>query len=149
MTSAPVDPGYYTVTASFAGDANYTPASASATLMIAYEVRSLTDLSRAFNSGRTIPIKLRLTDAAGNNLSSSSIDLTAIRLERVNADGTTTQVSLQDAGGSNPGNLFRYDAALGGYIFNLSTKGLGAGTYAFFWTAEGDPTQHELSFKLS
>lgn len=101
------------------------------------------------NPGQTVPIKLRLTDAAGKNVSSSSIDLTAIRLERVNADGTTTQVSLQDAGNSNPGNLFRYDASLGGYIINLSTKGLGAGAYNFFWTAEGDPTQHELSFRLA
>lgn len=149
MSSAPVDPGYYTVTASFAGDGNYTPASASTNLIIAYNAQSLTDLSRALNPGRTIPIKLRLTDAAGKNVSSSSIDLTAVRLERVNVDGTTTQVSLQDAGNSNPGNLFRYDASLGGYIFNLSTKGLGAGAYNFFWTAEGDPTQHELSFKLA
>jgi hypothetical protein len=147
-TAAPVDPGYYTVTASFAGDANYNAASATATITIAFEVRTLTDLSKAFHAGRTIPIKLQLIDAAGNNVSSSSIDLTALRLERVNADGTTTQVTLQDSGNANPGNLFRYDAALGGYIFNLSTKGLTAGTYDFFWTAEGDPTVHELSFQL-
>ena len=78
----------------------------------------------------------------------TDITLTALRLERVNADGTRTQVTLQDAGNANPANLFRYDAALGGYIFNLSTKGLGAGTYAFDWVAEGDPTTHELSFRL-
>jgi hypothetical protein len=46
----------------------------------------------------------------------------AVRLERVNADGSRAQVALQDAGGANPGSLFRYDAALGGYIFNLSTS---------------------------
>jgi uncharacterized delta-60 repeat protein len=147
-TSPPVDPGYYTVTASFAGNGNYNPASATATIMIAYEAHTLTDLSRAFNAGRTIPIKIQLLDANGNNLSSSSIDLTAIRLERVNADGSVTQVSLQDAGNANPGNLFRYDAGLHGYVFNLSTKGLGAGTYNFYWMAEGDPTEHKLSFRL-
>jgi hypothetical protein len=146
--AAPVEPGYYTVTASFAGDANYLPQSATATITIAYEARTLTNLSRAMKAGRTIPIKLRLTDAAGNNVSSPETHLTALRLERVNADGTTTQVTLQDAGHANPGDLFRYDASLGGYIFNLSTKGLGAGTYNFFWTAEGDPTEHELSFRL-
>jgi hypothetical protein len=60
-----------------------------------------------------------------------------------------TQVSIQDAGNSNPNNLFRCDASLGGYIFNLSTKGLVAGAYNFYWMAEGDPCDHELSFRLS
>jgi hypothetical protein len=147
-TSPPIDPGYYTVTASFAGNDNYAPASATATIMIAFEVRTLTDLSKALKAGRAIPIKIQLTDAAGNNDSSPGVNLTAVSLWRVNADGTRTQVTLQDAGGSNPDNLFRYDAALGGYVFNLSTKGLTAGTYAFDWVADGDPTEHELEFKL-
>ena len=147
-SNPPIEPGYYTVTASFAGNNDYNPAVGTATIMIAFEVRSLTDLSRAFNAGRTIPIKLQLTDANGNNLSSTEIDLSAIRLERINADGTRTEVGLQSAGNSNPDNLFRYDAALGGYIFNLSTRGLGVGTYHFYWMAEGDPTEHELIFQL-
>jgi predicted outer membrane repeat protein len=146
--SSPVNPGYYTVTASFAGNDEYNPAVATATIMIAFEVRTLTDLSRVFNAGRTIPIKLQLLDANGNNVSSPEIDLTAIRLERVNSDGSRTMVSLQDAGNSNPDNLFRYNAGLGGYIFNLSTRGLGEGTYYFYWMAEGDPTEHELTFQL-
>ena len=47
---------------------------------------------------------------------------TGAPLTRVNADGTRTLVTLQDAGNSNPGNLFRYDDGLRGYIFNLNTK---------------------------
>lgn len=147
-SSAPVEPGYYTVTASFAGNRNYEPAWARAEITIAFEAHSLTDLSKALHAGRTIPIKLQLLDANGRNLSSSSIALTAMRLERVNTDGTVTQVALQDAGNANPNNLFRYDAALNGYIFNLSTKGFSAGTYHFYWMAAGDPTEHELSFQL-
>jgi hypothetical protein len=100
------------------------------------------------SAGRTIPIKLQLLDAAANSISSSDIDLTAIRLERLNADGTRTQVALQDSGKANPGNLFRYDAGLDGHIFNLSTKGVGADTYDFFWSADGDPLEHTLRFKL-
>jgi len=57
-------------------------------------------------------------------------------------------MTLQDSGNANPGNLFRYDADLHGYIFNLNTKDLGVGTFNFFWTAEGDPTEHMLSFML-
>jgi hypothetical protein len=149
LAGPPVDPGYYTVTASFAGNANYDPATATATITIAFEVHTLTDLSKAFHPGRTIPIKIQLLDASGNDISSSGIDLTALRLERQNADGSVTVVSLQDAGNSNPDNLFRYDAALGGYIFNLSTKDLGAGTYDFYWMADGDPTEHKLVFWLN
>lgn len=149
VSLAALDPGYYPFTASFAGDEGYDPASGSETLTVYYEARTLTDLSRALHAGRAIPIKIQLMDANGNNLSSSDIDLTAIRLERVNADGTRTEVPLQDAGNANPENLFRYDDALGGYLFNLSTKGLGAGTYDFFWTAEGDPTEHSLRFRLT
>jgi hypothetical protein len=147
--AVPVEPGYYTATATFAGNANYLPATATATITVAFEARTLTDLSKAFAAGRTIPIKLQLTDAAGHNLSSSDVDVAALKLERVNADGTRSVVSLQDAGGANPGNLFRYDAGLQGYIFNLSTKGLSAGQYAFSWMAEDDPTVHELSFRLA
>src|SRR5207248_175919 len=125
------------------------PASAAATITIVYAARTLTDLSSAFSAGGTIPILIQLLDAAGNNLSSSAIDLTAVRLERVNADGSRTPVALQSAGNANPGNLFRYDADLKGYVFNLSTKGLGAGTYNFYWMAEGDPTEHVLQFRLA
>jgi hypothetical protein len=147
-TTPPTSAGYYTVTASFPGNDNYLPATATATITIYYDVRTLTDLSHVFNAGRTIPIKLQLTDAAGNSLSSADISVLAIGLYQVNADQSRTQVSLQDAGGSNPNDLFRYDSSIGGYIFNLSTKGLGAGTYVFDWMAGDDPTTHELGFKL-
>ena len=148
LAGPPVDPGYYTVTASFAGNDNYGPADpATATIMIAYEVDTLTDLSKAFHAGRTIPIKLQLTDANGNNISSPNIDVTATRLDLVT--GTeTTQVALQDAGNANPNDQFRYDSSLQGYIFNLSTKDLGAGEYDFSWMAGDDPTPHVLNFQL-
>src|SRR5262249_28984122 len=93
-------------------------------------------------SSAVMPDVTQLLDAA------AGIDLTAVRLERVNADGSVTQVTLQDAGTANPGNLLRYDAGLHGYIFTLSTKGLGAGTYNFYWIADGDQTEHKLSFRL-
>jgi hypothetical protein len=62
-------------------------------------------------------------DAKGYNLSSPNIQLTALRLQRVNADGSRTTVTLQDVGNSNPGN--RYDAGPGGYMFNLSGSSRG------------------------
>ncbi len=53
----------------------------------------------------------------------------------------------EDTGNANPDSDFRFDATLGtsgGYIFNLSTKGLGGGTYGFTFTAGNDPTVHSV-----
>jgi hypothetical protein len=147
-STPPTDPGYYTVTASFPGNDNYLPASATATITIYYDVKTLTDLSKAFKAGRTIPIKIELTDAAGNNVSSADVSVFAVGLYRINADGSRTQVTLSSAGNSNPNDQFRYDPTIGGYIFNLSTEALSAGSYAFDWTAGTDPTTHELKLSL-
>ena len=41
---------------------------------------------------------------------------------------------------------FRYDSSLGGYIFNLSTKGILTGTYNLNFTAGADLTTHSVAF---
>ncbi len=51
------------------------------------------------------------------------------------SDGTSG--TLEDSGNANPDGDFRYDG--GGYIFNLSPKGLAGGTYALKFTAGNDP----------
>ena len=61
-------------------------------------------------------------------------------------DANGNPVPLNAAGDANPNDLFRYDASLGGYIFNLSTAGLSAGTYTLYYTAGNDPTRHSLTF---
>jgi hypothetical protein len=60
-----------------------------------------------------------------------------------NAPGT-----LSDAGNSNPDFDFRYDATLGGYVFNLKTSGFGMGTYALGFTAGSDPAVHTTTFQI-
>jgi hypothetical protein len=108
----------------------------------------LFDTSKAYKAGSTVPVKLQLLSAANANLSSAALKLKTRELIRLQ-DGTAT--SVIDAGNSNPDGDFRFDPTIGGtggYIFNLSTKGLTAGTYDFFWMAEGDPTEHKLEFRL-
>jgi hypothetical protein len=61
-------------------------------------------------------------------------------------DSNGNAVPLNSAGNADPKDLFRYDACLGGYIFNLSTKGLASGTYTLYYTVGKDPTRHFLSF---
>lgn len=114
----------------------------------AYNVCPLYDQTKAVKSGATIPIKLQLCDANGANLSSSNVVVTATTLTRVsdNAPGT-----IQDSGNANPDTNFRYDPILGGtggYIFNLSTKGLASGTYKLSFAAGSDSTVHSVQFQV-
>jgi hypothetical protein len=58
---------------------------------------------------------------------------------------------VEDAGRANPDYNFRYDPLLGGtggYIFNLSTSGLGTGTYVLGFRAGGDPTVYTVQLKV-
>jgi hypothetical protein len=53
-----------------------------------------------------------------------------------------TSATVIDAGNANPDYNFRYDPTLGGtgggYIFNLSTKGLRSGQYVLTFYAGSD-----------
>ena len=53
-----------------------------------------------------------------------------------------------DAGNANPDANFRYDATLGGYIFNLSTRNLAPGTWELRFTIGGDSVPYAIRFSL-
>jgi probable HAF family extracellular repeat protein len=113
-----------------------------------YHVCLLYDPDKAVKAGSTIPIKLRLCDADGANLSSPAIVLHAQGVKLVSTDAPGP---LADSGNANPDSNFRYDAALGGtggYIYNLSTKGLATGTYALEFTAGGDSHVYQAEFQV-
>ena len=98
----------------------------------------LYDPSKPKKSGSTIPVKLQLCDANGNDLSSPNITLhaTGLVLESTSVDGVP-----EDSGNANPDYNFRFDSSLGltgGYIFNLSTKGLKTGTYSLKFEVSTD-----------
>ncbi len=59
-----------------------------------------------------------------------------------------TPAVLDDSGNANPDFDFRYDASLGGYIFNLSTKGYATGTYSLKFTAGSDQSVHSALFEI-
>ena len=104
------------------------------------------DPAKAHRAGSTVPLRLQLCDAAGTNLSSPEITLTATGL--VKLDGSAATAFAEDSGNANPDQAFRYDSALGGYVFNLSTRGLSRGTWALRFVVEGSPTVHELRFDV-
>jgi hypothetical protein len=112
---------------------------------VSFAICLLYDQTRAHRAGSTVPIKVSLCDATGTNVSASSLVLTATAVTQVS---TSAPGVLDDAGSANPDNEFRYDASLGGYIFNLKTTGLATGTYALTFTATGDPIPHEVQFQI-
>jgi hypothetical protein len=120
-------------------------AAQSASYAVGYKIVALYDPTKYAKSGSTIPIKFQLTDYNGANVSTSGINVTA---RGIALTGSATSTAPADAGNANPDNNFRYDAGLGGYIYNLSTAGLAAGTYTLSFTAGSDPALHTVHFQV-
>lgn len=100
---------------------------------VGYKVVNLTPTPPVgFRSGSVIPIKVQLYDANGVNVSSSSIIVTALGGSSV--------------GNANPDGNFRYED--GHYVYNLSTKGLAAGSYSLIFQAGADPDPHAVPFQV-
>lgn len=148
LTTASLSVGSHLLTATYGGDTNFSGStSAALTQNVTYNVCLLYDPTKSKNSGAVFPIKVQLCDAAGRDLSSSGIVLHAAGMTSVSGfSGPADSV-----GDANPDNDFRFDPTLGstgGYIFNLSTKGLSPGTYALQFAATGDPITHAVSFGI-
>ena len=120
-------------------------ASASARYTVTFGTCLLYDPTLAKMSGSTYPIRLQLCDGHGRNVSSPSIELRATSLTQTS---TTVGSALNDSGSANPDFDFRYDASLGGYVFNLKTTGLTTGTYNLHFTAGSDPLVHSAPFAI-
>lgn len=107
----------------------------------------LYDPSRSVKKGATYPIKLQLCGAAGQNLSAPSLVLNALRV--VKLDSSPDGPPLSDSGNANPDNNFRFDSSLGpGYIYNLSTRPLSAGTFYVEFVVTGDLTRYRAYFNV-
>jgi hypothetical protein len=113
------------------------------TYTVGYGVCPLFDQTKAHKPGSTIPIKLRLCDASGNNLSSPDIAVTALGTVRL-SDFAPGEV--EDSGNANPDDNFRF--ADDRYTFNLKTTGLTTGTYLLVFKAGNAPTTHSVQFQI-
>jgi probable HAF family extracellular repeat protein len=106
----------------------------------------LYDQTKAVKTGSAVPVIFELCDANGADVSTSSIVVTAETITRLG-----TQIVSRARGGANGDNKFRFDATLGSsgaYVYNLSTKGLAAGTYELNVSVAGDPVSHQLQFRV-
>lgn len=111
-----------------------------------YDVCLLYDPAKPKKAGSVAPIKLQLCDGAGTNLSGPSLVLNVVNLAWIDGDPSTA--SAEDAGQANPGDDFRYDADLAGYIFNLDTSGLGSGTWEVQFTVNGGQHVYDATFDV-
>lgn len=121
--------GITTVTCT-ATDAAGNAASAAFTVTVDYSwSNALTpinaDGSSIFKLGSTVPVKFQLTGA-----SAGITDATAtVSYAKVSSGIAGSVYEAVSTSAGTTGNLFRYDATSGQYIFNWSTKGLDPGTY--------------------
>jgi hypothetical protein len=148
FTTSSLGPGSHSITATYSGDGNF-DGSTSRTLTqnVTYEIVALYDQAQVKNSGATIPIKVVLMGGNSQNLSSPNIVLHVTGVFDASGNPVPGQIS-----NANPNGDFRFDAGLaqngGGYIFNLSTKGLPPGTYTVHFTIPGDPITHLVTFTV-
>jgi hypothetical protein len=115
----------------------------------AYQTCLLYDPSKSAKPGSVIPIKLMICDGAGHNFSNPNMVLKAKRVLK----GTDVRTPVPYPGNANPGNIFRFDPRLGtrgGYIYNLDTNKLPAGTWTLEFEIRGAGTLKTLpvQFKI-
>jgi len=110
---------------------------------VGYGILTLYDQGKVHQSGSTIPIKLEITAANGNNLSSANTVVTAVGMALVS---NSVYGPVEDSGNANPDNNFRFSGD--SYIFNLKTTGLATGTYNLYFRVGADPTLHTVQFQI-
>lgn len=83
------------------------------------------DGTSVFKAGATVPVKFALTGASAGI---ADLRATLSYAKIVDGDPGTVNEATSNAAATT-GNLFRYDAASGQYVFQWSTKGLTRGRY--------------------
>jgi hypothetical protein len=78
-----------------------------------------------FKRGSTVPLKFRLT---GGSASVAALQA-RVYIAKVSNSVVGTEVEAGATGNADAGNVFRYDAQSGQYIFNWGTKDLSEGTW--------------------
>lgn len=143
INTAAVPAGSYTIQYSYAGDSNFQASSGTGKLQVTYAVNTICHPSRPIHAGAALRLRLQVDDAAGNDLSSRNLTVTAVSLVGPNGQTYTPQAE----GWAKLSDQFRHVG--GGYRFNLDTKGLPAGKYTLFVQVGNDPVLHAISFVVA
>ena len=132
--------GIATASATYPGDANHAPGSASTTFVIGYDwtgfLQPINDTAHQagldesrFRLGQTIPLKFMLLDALGNPIAQDTNPTFSRSGNRGTCDATAVSDTVPDVEPTG-GTEFTWDG--GQYHFNWSTRGLTPGEYRIF-----------------
>jgi hypothetical protein len=133
--------GSYSITPGGVTSVNYAITFVSGRLTITYGIAVKFDQTKAVKSGATLPIEIELVNVRGADVSARAVVVTALTVALLSSP--TTAVTIDDN--------FRFDPTMGrtgGYVFNLKTKGLSAGTYVLAIGVSGDPVTHTVMFQV-
>lgn len=103
----------------------------------------MNDGSAIFKSGRTVPIKFQLTDGNGAFVMNASATLGVYKV----TNDILGSMNVDSSGNADSDTSFRYDPASNQYIYNLSSKGLGTGTFVLRVELD-DGSAHEVRISL-
>jgi hypothetical protein len=120
-----------------ARDAAGNTATAGAEYSVGYGLKALFSQTTAYRLGQNIPLQVQLVDAAGTNLSSAAVAVSARRVTRV-SDGASYPLNV----------VMPFDPKKKVYGGKVETKGLAAGTYEIELVAGADPFVHRLRVTL-
>ena len=95
---------------------------------------------------RTYGPKVEVTGCSGIGVTTATLTISVGMITDV-VLGTVDELDVEASGNANTDNIFRHNSAGGHYIYNLSTKNYGGGTYRVTATAENGETQ-QVDFSL-
>jgi hypothetical protein len=141
-TSAP-----YVVSYAFAGNDNFNGASASGKLTVNFNTAPDFDQTKAFKSGSTAGIMVRLLDTGGVNVSSRNIVVRCAGVRQI-SNVATGEVVADMLTPADTDFHFEGSDTNGRYSFHLKTDGYGVGTYLMSFTVGNNPTIYTVQFQL-
>ena len=104
------------------------------------------DGSSVFKAGSTVPVKFRVTDYTNKPVTGAQARLGTLRTHDISGTVEETEQEAVSTSAATTGDLFRNSGG-GVYIYNLSTKGLKAGSYQLFIRLD-DGKQYTAVFSL-
>ena len=116
---------------------------ASVNYTVSYGTKLFYDSAKGVAPGQSLPISLELADSAGLNVSSPGVTLKAVSITRLGDPASP---------GAGTGPAFTYDPLVGGtggYVFNLNTSAIPAGSFNINIIAGNDPTVHQAPFTIA
>jgi hypothetical protein len=134
----------YPIAFSYAGDANFNSATGTAVLYITYGIDTFAIPSFPVPGNGVVLFRVKILNAAGTNLSSRTIDVTAYGIRKV---GETQWTPVQGLG--NGDTSFKFQSVLSkSYLYLEKLNHLTTGNYVLGFKVEGDPIIHEIAFSV-